>query len=279
MILSTLPHHILNVRTIHNNIRADYNNVRINNKNNCAAPLTTPGLARTSDQARELLIYVCCGKGKFQDKYKDAIVILHKRLQNGFHRFGEPETVAENWEEFFKLLDKHPSYVKYLDDRGEGDAPQRYLIVVEKCLRRVAMNSSLSKYAMGRFAMSTYESWINTNYWFKREAYIAAVRVRKGLGPYRKYIGYDWQDHMMRIACSKTFLIRHKKYTDGEEKLNIPDPKCWSQPVSRRRRSNKSSNTSKNVDSSTSSEDSGGEQSDQESMVWDSDTGEWGPKE
>jgi len=245
-------------------IRMYYNNVRFD------LQINTSGLTRSSDEVRELLVYVCCGKGKLLHKQKDAIVILHKRLQNGFHRFGETETVHKNWSEFFKLLKKYPNYVKFLDDRGKGAAPERYLIVVEKCLRRVASNDTLAKYAMGKFAMRTYEQWINTKYWFKREAYIAAVRAFRGLPKYRKYISYDWKDYMMRTAVSKTFLSRHKKYTNGEEKLNIPDPKCWAEPLIRRRTKKTTVNTDSGSETEAETDDSN-----TGSMVWDSDTGEW----
>ena len=173
---------------------------------------------------------------KMNNRPKDAIKIIHKRLQNGFHRFGEPDRVRTNWSELFTLLRKEPSYVTYLDDQGEGDAPEIYLIVVEKCLRKVALDSTLSKYAMGKFAMISYLEWINTPYWYKREAYIAFVRTFQGLPSYRKYIAYDWADKVSRRAMAKTFFVRHRQYTNGDRRLPIPDPRSWSQGLSRRRK-------------------------------------------
>ncbi len=123
---------------------------------------------------RTLLVYLCCGTPKFKHRPTDCIKIIHKRLQNGFHRFGEPERVRSNWSELFTLLGKHPEYVSFLDGEGEGDAPECYLIVVEKCLRRVASDNALAKYVMGKFAMLSYLEWIKTKYWYKREAYIAS---------------------------------------------------------------------------------------------------------
>ena len=134
------------------------------------------------------------------------------------------------------MLKKYPSYVKFLDDKGKGNAPDRYLIAVEQCLRNVASDNTLAKFPMGKYAMMSYHEWINTKYWFKREAYIAAVRAYKGMGCYRKYIAYDWNDKVTRKQMAVTFFVRHRKYTNGEQKLDIPDPAVWSQNLTRHRK-------------------------------------------
>ena len=33
-----------------------------------------------------------------------------------------------------------------------------------------------------------------------------------------------------------TFFVRHRKYTNGEQKLDIPDPAVWSQNLTRHRK-------------------------------------------
>ena len=85
--------------------------------------------------------------------------------------------VRRNWSELFALLKKYPTYAKFLDDKGEGKVPDRYLCAVEKCLRKVASDNTLAKYPMGKYAMLSHREWITTKYWFKREAYIAGACV------------------------------------------------------------------------------------------------------
>ena len=65
---------------------------------------------------------------------------------------------------------------------------------------------------------------------------VAAARSYKGMQCYRKYIAYDWNDFVSRKAMAVTFFVRHRKYTNGDDKLNIPNPSSWSRNLTRHRK-------------------------------------------
>ena len=56
--------------------------------------------------------------------------------------------VAVHWKELYQLLDKHPDWAKYLDDKGAGSPPQSFKIVIEKGIRSYAF-ADKAKLTMG----------------------------------------------------------------------------------------------------------------------------------
>ena len=189
-----------------------------------AAYCDAQNYSRSSDKARLALIYIHHGKGVFKQKPCDFIPIVHKRVQTGIHRFTSVTKIEQHWRDFIELLNKEDLY-QFLDDKGAGTAPLKYMIAVEKGLRSFASE----KYAMGYHAMRSKEEYHSVQLWRKREAYTAMCRYMKGITTgYRKYISFDWNDHQLRMALQKTFEERHYPYTNGTLILEgLPDPECW----------------------------------------------------
>ena len=119
------------------------------------------GLPRSSDKARQLLLYFFFGqfpwetkvykKGKAQEtvlRDKPLVFFLHKRLASGRSRF------AKNIEKYFAgfiaaYRDNAGSWEKFLQDKGEGSPPMKFLILIEEGLRMAAQDI----YTMGTRAL------------------------------------------------------------------------------------------------------------------------------
>ena len=203
-------------------------------------------------------------------KLENIIVVMHKRLQNGLHRFTGLDVVNTAWSRFFKLLQRKPELQQYLDDKGNGDPGIEYNECVESCLRQFAFQKSVP---FGVYAMESYRKWTETSYWKKREGYIAAVRAFKGLPSYNKYIGYNWEDYVFRVLVGKTFLNRHFQYSNGSCRLDIPDPHSWSLPRRKRGRKRKVQETSPSPSEGEDEEE--GESGPTTNQEWDSEEGEF----
>ena len=190
------------------------------------------GYTKSSDLARLVLVYVFHGKALMRSDLTDIMIVMHKRLQNGMHRLTGVASINLAWNEFFTMLKRNPKLETFLDDRGRGKPGKAYCECVERCLRQFAFQKQVP---FGVYAMESYQQWTATEYWKKREAYIAAVRAYMGLGSYNKYIAYDWKDYVFRLRVGKTFLKRHYQYSNGAIRLQIAGPPAWALPPPRRR--------------------------------------------
>ena len=166
------------------------------------------------------------------------IAVMHKKIQSGMHRFTPVDKIEKHWHELFRLLDTHPEWTKFLDDKGLSEVPEEYLVAVENGLRSFGTDRT----AFGMYAMDNVGEWIKGSQFKKRECYIAMGRHRLKLGGYTKYQYFLWKDYLSRAAMTKTFNKRHWPITNGTRILNIPN--AWPNPVHGRRkrpRSRKSS--------------------------------------
>ena len=228
------------------------------------------GLSRTSDMVRKCQIYLHYGYGFIKNKVQKCIPILHKKLQTGLHRLTATDKIESCWSDLLNLLKKCPQYKKFLDDEGNGKVPLVYLRAVELGLRKFASND---KFAMGTFALDSYEEWIHVGKWKKRECYTAVVRYIKGLPGYLKYLAYAWYDYSMRRAVAKTFERRHLQFTNGSKNLKgIAGPDTWSKSPNRRKRK-RTAKTKTVTDLTTGSPKAASSSSCK--MLFDSEEGEW----
>jgi hypothetical protein len=193
-------------------------------------------LSRTSEDARQVVIFLAYGFGVFKEKLQPCIPIIHKKIQTGLHRLTALDKIQKHWTVLIKYVEKHPTSKELFDDKGSADAPAAYLRAVEVGLRTYAMQESA---AMGKFAMDSLKEWTSVPRWKKVEAYIAVCRFILDLPEYLKYISYDWEDYISRRHMRATFHARHLQYTDGSKTLEgLRDPPAWGKSTpSRRRRS------------------------------------------
>lgn len=195
-------------------------------------------LSRTSDDAREVLVFMAHGYGVFKQKLQPCIPIIHKKIQTGMHRLTALDKIEKHWSVFIHYVNKHPKSKELFKDKGSADAPAAYLRAVEVGLRTYAMHEST---AMGKFAMDSLKEWTSVPRWKKVEAYIAVCRYILDLPEYLKYISYDWADYISRRHMRETFHARHLQYTDGSKTLEgLRDPPAWTKSTPSRRTRSKS---------------------------------------
>ena len=223
----------------------------------CAAE----GLARTSDHARKILLYMFFGqywkkdkKGKF--RRTPVLRALHYMLTEGRHRFAS--RIPVYFDGLLNYLAANEQAKLFLDDKGEDkDVPVEYLALVEKGLRAFAQNI----FAMGANAMRSRWDWQHVDTWRKTECYIALVRHVKGMRNYKQWDCYRWEDYTHRLECATTFYVRHLPLSKATKKDKpfgsyLQDPKDWDQPTivfprRKRKTSGRSTNPKRTAKSDT----------------------------
>lgn len=232
--------------------------------------------SRTSDEAREALVYIHHGLARLYDNKNKkwttptVIAIIHKRMQTGHHRFTKRPLVKHHWKQLFDLLEKKPHYVHYLDDKNSIDAPEDYLVAVELGLRSWGRDPK----AFGKFAMLSKSEWNSVPAWRKRECYIAAARCFLGSKGYLKYISFRWADYLSRKAMSITFNARHLPYSNGTAQLGLSDDSSWDDTIDHRKRKPFARKSKQPAVASACSPESSGA-ADHNGYDWDSDNDEW----
>lgn len=170
------------------------------------------GLVRTSDMARQVMIYIFYAHFKGPTgKQWPVIRAIHRMVTNGRHRFAA--TTLSHFDEFFNLLDREPRLVAKLNDKGEGGVPPEYTAAVENGLR----SHGEDIHAMGTNAMRSQSDWKKVPRWMKREAYIAAVRHKWGRGSYWQWDHFSFEDYVERQTLALTFNKRHLPLSTGRE--------------------------------------------------------------
>ena len=179
------------------------------------------GLARTSREAREVLLYVFYGTYKWKTKMKETKVVvtrtkpflffLVKKMNNGRSRF--VKDLEENFKMFLSYLSKHPQHKKFLDDKGSGSPPVEYLWLVEMGFRAYADNV----HAMGASPLRSRRYWGEVDKWRKRECYISLVRfvLNSGQMSYRHWKNFLFTDYTLRQRSTLTFERRHLPLSNG----------------------------------------------------------------
>ena len=236
---------------VSNPLKADWNNFAEILWKFAIHYLASEGMTETSGGTRAILVYVFHGqyvtthKVRVKEKQVERPILhaLHYNLTKNRSRF-VPD-VEKHFQMFFKLLDKHPAWEKFLDDMGEGEPPRAYLIAVEVAIRSYAFVPK-AKMTMGIGPQKTVtrDVYANVLPWRKTECYITGVRFRRGRVTYNRWQDFDWSDHSERNLLAQTFIKRHLPLCDGEDHFGgeLKEPLEWattfSPPVKRPRRRN-----------------------------------------
>ena len=106
----------------------------------CIRYLAGDGMEETSEGAADIFAHVFHGKCRFtrtnrkgqepKTVLRPVIHALHFSLTA--HRSRFMTDVEVHWKELYQLLDKHPDWDRYLDDKGAGSPPQSFNIAIEK---------------------------------------------------------------------------------------------------------------------------------------------------
>ena len=178
---------------------------------------------------------------------KPIIHALHFQLTN--HRSRYVSGVEKHFVNFFQLLDKNPKWVQFLDDKGEGTPPRRYLIAVEQGIREYAFAPN-AKQTMGVPPQkATKKTYSRTPAYRKMECYITGVRYKRGKTSYRKWEDFSWVDFTERNLLASTFMARHMPLSDGNDHFGgeLQDPPQWSSNAGSVHRKNSSSKKQEQV--------------------------------
>ena len=210
--------------------------------------LASEGMTETSDGTRAILVYVFHGKYITSRKVRRKETLVEKPILHALHynltknRSRFVPHVEKHFQMFFKLLDKHPAWEKFLDDKGEGEPPRAYLLAVEVAIRSYvfAPNAKLTM-GIGPQRKVTRDVYADVLPWRKTECYITAVRFRRGRVTYNRWQDFAWSDHAERNVLAQTFIKRHLPLCDGEDHFGgeLKDPLEWTitlSPVKRPRR-------------------------------------------
>jgi hypothetical protein len=184
------------------------------------------GLTQTNPTARTVLLYLFYGSFTASGGRKWPVIrAIHRLVTNGRHRFRA--TTEKHFTSFFKLLERQPELVKFLNDGGLAPVPMELKCAVEDGLR----SHGYDMYAMGTNAMRSKKDWRQVRKWTKREGYIAAVRHKWEKGPYCQWDHFDLQDYIDRQTLGATFENRHLPLSTGAEFGTVVNPEIWSKPV------------------------------------------------
>ena len=209
----------------------------------CIRYLAKEGMEETSEGADDIFAYAFHGKYHFKRSVKKgeppktvAKPILHALHFNlTAHRSRFMTDVEVHFKELFKLLDKHPAWSKFLDDKGSGSPPTSYCMAVEQGVRSYAFASNAKlTMGIGKTRTVTKDVYNHIHAWRKTECYISGVRFRRERPSYRKWEDFSWLDFVERQNLSTTFLVRHLPYSDGEDHFGglLKDPPEWGGVVS-----------------------------------------------
>lgn len=198
--------------------------------------LASEGHTETSEQTRPILVYLHHGKYWYSRKVREQKTLTLKPIIHALHfsltahRSRFVKDVDKHFEMLYKLLDKHPSWKKFLDDRGVATTPRKFLVAVETGLRNFAFGDN-AKMTMGVGSTRpvTKALYAKIAVWRKCECYVTAVRFRRGNTSYRKWREFDWSDFVERKMLWETFCKRHLPKSDGEDHFGgeLKDPPHW----------------------------------------------------
>ena len=132
------------------------------------------GLNRSSDRAKEILMFLFHGHYLFRGKKTPIVHAIRRSAMSGRHRFGMNRH-RDSYKIFADALDQHPEWEIFLDDMGAGTAPMEYNAMVEAVLRQVAKNDP---FALGSNSLRSRVSWGHPdNEWRKREVWCCLTGV------------------------------------------------------------------------------------------------------
>ena len=197
------------------------------------------GLDETHEMGRSVLVYLFHGKYtcvrtvRKTKVYTTKPVIHALHFQLTSHRSRFVAKVEEHFSTFFQLLREHPDWEKFVDDMGVGEPPRSYLCAVEEGIRSYAFDPK-AKLTMGTRSESlTREGYGRIRCYRKMEAYITAVRFKRGRTTYNKWNNFLWTDYYERNTLAQTFKVRHLPLSDGEDHFGgeLKDPPQWNTGV------------------------------------------------
>ena len=195
------------------------------------------GLDVTANETRAALLFVFYGTFMWKTKKrkkplpdgtkvpgipvarkKTFMFFLNRKMLNGRSRF--VNGVQNNFASALSLLQAHPEYKHFLEDKGEGRPPMTYLWAVEVGLRNYASDI----FCMGTCPLRSREYWGTVDKWRKREAYISLVRyvTKNGHVSYKNWRNFDFKDFTQRQRCTATFERRHLPRSDGNDGKHFP---------------------------------------------------------
>ena len=186
--------------------------------------LAADGIAESSSLAKPIQAYVFHGKYSFSRTIRKKKVVVERPIIHALHflltahRSRFVKDVEVHFKKLFEVLDKNPTWEKFLDDRGAGQPPRLYNIAVEEGFRSYAFapDAKLTM-GIGPKRVVTQSVYAAIDAWRKMECYITGARHRRGRSGYRKWEDFAWTDYTERDALATTFTARHLPLSDGED--------------------------------------------------------------
>lgn len=194
------------------------------------------GLSRTSDKAREVLLFFFYGLYCWETKLyktnsegkrvptetvlreKPLIFHFHKKLVSGRSRYHR--NIELNFAKFINAYNlSDGAWEKFLTDHGEGSPPVEFNIFLEDGLRLTALSDI---YTMGLRPLRSREHWARVGRERKLELWIAVGRFCLKLSlEYKQWDCYVLADFINRQALMHTFEKRNLPLSDGCDEKNF----------------------------------------------------------
>ena len=161
------------------------------------------GLSRSSDLAREVLIYLFHGRCAVREtkrgpKRSPIIFALRTHYMHGLNVFAK---APQSFEKFINYLLLVPQQKMGLTDPKFETTPE-FISYAEMGLRQFASGSNLP---LGKHAMRSANDWSKVHVWKKRETWVHVGLIILKTGSLSRWNNFKWSDHQLLQCLHRVF--------------------------------------------------------------------------
>ena len=186
------------------------------------------GLSRSSDLAREVLVYLFHGKCPVREtqrgqKRSSIIFELRRQYMHGLNVFSK---ATLSFQKFVNYLALVPQQKMGLTD-PKFETTSEFVVYAELGLRTFAMTSNRP---LGKHAMRSAKDWGQVHLWKKRETWVHVGLDILRTGSLSRWTSFKWSDHQLLRGLGRVFKKKILPISDGcasELMSEIEDPPSW----------------------------------------------------
>ena len=193
---------------------------------------TVLGLSRSSDLAREVLVYLFHGKCAPREtmrgpKRSPIIFALRQQYMHGLNIFSK---ASQSFKDFVNYLALVPQQRMGLTDPTFETQPE-FICYSERGLRKFAESDNLP---LGKHAMRSMKDWNLVHAWKKRETWVHVGLSILKTGSLSRWNNFQWSDHQLLQCLHRVYKKKIQPISHGgaSRLYNIKDPETWTRRVS-----------------------------------------------
>ena len=187
------------------------------------------GLSRSSDLAREVLVYLFHGKCAPREtmrgpKRSPIIFALRTQYMHGLNIFSK---ATQSFQDFIQYLTLVPQQRMGLTDPTFETEPE-FICYSERGLRNFA---SSANHPLGKHAMRSMKDWSQVHAWKKRETWVHVGLTILKTGSLSRWNHFKWSDHQLLQCLHRVFKKKIQPISHGAASglIKIKDPETWTQ--------------------------------------------------